>query len=89
MSYKQIKRGKANCIGHILCTDCFLNHFIEENLKGRIEATGRRRRKSKQLFDDLKETRVSWKLKEEALDHTLCRTGFGRGHGPVVRLTAE
>jgi hypothetical protein len=28
-------------------------------------------------------------LKEEALDHTLWRTRFGRGYGPVVRQTAE
>jgi len=28
-------------------------------------------------------------LEEEALDHTLWRTRFGRGCGPVVRQTAE
>jgi len=28
-------------------------------------------------------------LKEEALDLTLWRTGFGRGYGPVVRQTSE
>jgi hypothetical protein len=26
-----------------------------------------------------------WKLKEEALDRTVWRTGFGRGYGPVVK----
>jgi len=31
---------------------------------------GRHRRRCKQLLDDLKETRVYWKLKDEALDHT-------------------
>jgi len=30
-----------------------------------------------------------WKLKEEALNRTLWGTVFGRGHGPVVRETAE
>jgi len=30
----------------------------------------------KQLFDYLKETRLHWKLKQEALDHTLCRTSL-------------
>jgi hypothetical protein len=30
-----------------------------------------------------------FKLKEEALDRTLCRTGFGGGYGAVVRQTAE
>jgi hypothetical protein len=51
--------------------------------------TGRRGRRRKQLLDDLKEKRIYWKLKEEALDHTLWRTRFGRSYGPVVRQTAE
>jgi hypothetical protein len=46
---------------------------------------GRRGRRRKQLLDDHKETRVYWKLKEEALDRTLWRTRFGRGCGSVVR----
>jgi len=29
------------------------------------------------------------KLKDETLDHTLWRTRFGRGYGPVVRLATE
>jgi len=33
--------------------------------------------------------RGQWKLKEEAVDCTLWRTGFGRGYGPVVRRTVE
>jgi hypothetical protein len=41
------------------------------------EVMGRRGRKRKQLVDDLKEKRRRWKLKEEALNHTLRRTGFG------------
>jgi len=28
-------------------------------------------------------------LKEEALEHTMWRTRFGRGYGHVVRLTTE
>jgi len=48
-------------------------------------ATGRRRRRRKQLLNDLKEKRGYWKWKEEALDYTLWRTCFGEGHGPVVR----
>jgi hypothetical protein len=42
---------------------------IEGKLEGRIEMTGRRGRKRKQLLDDLKEKRRYWNLKEEALDH--------------------
>jgi hypothetical protein len=49
--------------------------------------TGRRGRRRKQLLDDLKEKKRYWKLKEEALYRTGCRTRFGRGYGPVVRQT--
>jgi hypothetical protein len=41
---------------------------IEGKLEGRIEMTGRRGRRRKQLLDDLKGKRSYWKLKEEALD---------------------
>jgi hypothetical protein len=51
--------------------------------------TGRRGRRSKLVLDDFKETRAYWKLKEEVLDLTLWRTGFGRGYGSVVRQTVE
>jgi hypothetical protein len=68
-----------------LCSICHLTRVIE----GKIEATGRRgRRRHKQVLDDLKEIRRYWKLKEEALDHTLWRNSFGRGYGPVIRQTA-
>ena len=40
--------------------------------------TGGRERRRKQLLDDLKKTRRYWKLKGEALDNTLWKTGFGR-----------
>jgi hypothetical protein len=84
-----IKRRKANWIGHILRRNFLLKHVIKGKLEGRIEMTGRRGRRRKQLLDDLKERRRYWKLKEEALDRTLLRTCFGRGYGPVVRQTAE
>ena len=41
--------------------------------------TGKRRRRRKQLMDDLEERTEYLKLKQEALDRTLWRTGFGRG----------
>jgi hypothetical protein len=62
---------------------------IEGKLEGRIEMTGRRGRRRKQLLDDLKEKRGYWKLKEEALDRTVWRTSFGIGYRPVVRQTTE
>ena len=48
-----IKRRKANWFGHILHRNCLLKHVIE----GKIEGTGRRGRRRKQLLDDIKETR--------------------------------
>jgi hypothetical protein len=84
-----IKRRKANWIGHILRRDCLLKHVIEGKLEGRIEMTGRRGIRRKQLLDDLKEKRRYWKLKEEAPDRTVCRTRFGRGSEPEVRHITE
>ena len=66
-----VNRGKGNWIGHILCRNCLLKRVIERKIEGRIEMTGRRGRRSKQLLDDLKEKRGKWKLKEEALDRRL------------------
>jgi hypothetical protein len=83
-----IIRRKANWIGNILRRNCLLKHVTEGKLEGRIEMTGRRGRRCKQVLDDLKEKRRYWKLKVEALDRTLWRTRFGRGYGPVVRQTA-
>jgi hypothetical protein len=62
---------------------------IEGKREGRVEVTGRRGRRGKQLLDVIKEKRGYWKLKEEALDRTLWRTGFGRGCGPLERQAAE
>jgi hypothetical protein len=42
-----------------------------------------------QLLDDLNEKKGYWKLKDEAIHHTLWRIRFGRGCGPVVRETTE
>jgi hypothetical protein len=86
---RTIQGRKANWIGHILRRNCLLKHVIEGKLEGRIEMTGGRGRRRKQLLDDLKEKRRYWKLKEEALDYTVWRTRFGSGYGPVVRQTAE
>jgi len=51
--------------------------------------TGRQGRNRKQLVDDLKEKRVCWKSKEEALDRNVWRTRFGRVRGPVLRQTTK
>jgi hypothetical protein len=69
--------------------NCLLKHVIQGKIEGRMEVKGRRRRKRKQLLYNLKENSEYWKLKEEALDRSVWRTGFGRGCGPVVRQTME
>jgi len=50
---------------------------------------GRQGRRHRKLLDDLKERTGYSHLKEEALDRTVWRAGFGRGFGPVVRQTAK
>jgi hypothetical protein len=64
-------------------------HVIEGNIKDRIEVTGRRGRRRKQLPNESKEKRGYWKLKEEALDCTVWGISFGRGFGSGIRQTAE
>ena len=51
--------------------------------------TDRSGRRHKLLPGDLREKKGYWKLKEEALDRTLWRTGFGIRCGTVVRQTAR
>jgi len=61
----------------------------EGKIEGRMEVTGRRRRRRKHLLDDLKEKRGHCKLKEETLDLSLWRTLFGKGYGHVVKQTTK
>jgi hypothetical protein len=85
----ETSKRKANWIGHILCRNCLLQLVIEGKIKGGIEVIGRRGRRRRKLLDDLKERRGYSHMKEEALDRTMWRAGFGRGFGPVVRQTAK
>ena len=72
------------------CVETALSQrVIEGNIKGAVEVTGRRVRRRRKLLDDLKERRGYSHFKEEALDRTMWRAGFGRGFGPVVRQTAK
>jgi hypothetical protein len=80
-----IQMRQANWIGHVLRRNCLLKHIIAVKLEGGIEVTGRRGRRRMKLLNDLKERTGYWKLKEEALDRTLCRTQSGRAYGPVVK----
>ena len=68
-----------------LCRNCVLKHVIEGKVQGRIEVTGRRGRRRKQLLDDLKgKNREFCKSNEETLGLTLWRCRFGRGYGFVT-----
>jgi len=69
--------------------NCLLQQVIEGKVKEGIEVTGRRGRRCRKLLNDLEGRRRYSHLKEEALDRTMWRAGFGRGFGPVVRRTAE
>jgi hypothetical protein len=84
-----ISKRKATWILHILRRNCLLQGVIEGKTKGRMEVTGRRGRRRRMLLDDLKDRRGYCHLKKEAVDRTICRAGFGRGFGPVVRQTTK
>jgi len=83
----EIRKRKANWIGHILRRNCLLQRVIEGKIKGGIKVTGRRGRRRRKLLDDPKERKGYSHLKEEALDRTMRRARFGRGFGPFVRQT--
>jgi hypothetical protein len=51
----EISKWKANWIGHILRRNGLLQQVIEGKIKGGIEVTGRRVRRSRKLPDGLKE----------------------------------
>ena len=51
----EIRKRKANWIGHILRRNCLLKQFIEGKIKGEMEVTRRRGRRRNKLLDDLKD----------------------------------
>jgi hypothetical protein len=83
----EIRKRKANWIGHILRRNCILQRVTEGKIEGGIEVTGRRGRRRSKLLEDLKEKRGYSLLKEKAPDCTMWRACFGRGFGLVVRQT--
>jgi len=72
----EIRKRKANWIGHILRRNCLLQRVIERRDERGIEVTGRRGRRRRKLLDDLKERRGCSQLKEEALDCTMWRAAL-------------
>jgi hypothetical protein len=51
------KKRKVSWMDHSSLRNCLLNQVIEGKIEGRIEVTGRRGRRCKQVLDDLKEKR--------------------------------
>jgi hypothetical protein len=77
----EIRKHKANWIGHILRRNCLLKEVIEGKINGQKEVTRRRGRRRKKLLDDLGDRRGYSYLKEEALDRIKWRNRFGRDCG--------
>jgi hypothetical protein len=63
----EIRKRKANWIGHILRKNYLPQWVTEGKVQGGIEVTGRQGRRRRMLFDDLKERRGYSHLKEEAI----------------------
>ena len=55
-----------------------IKHVIEGKFEGRIEVTGGRERRRKQVPDDVRENRKHWNLKAKALASSRCMARFGR-----------
>ena len=85
----EIRKRKANWIGHILRRNGLLQRVIKGKIQGGIEVTGRQERRRTKLLDDFKERRGYCHLKKEALDRTMWTARFGRDFGPVVRQTTK
>jgi hypothetical protein len=84
-----INKRKANLIfSHFALKLLYTRSYWRKD-KGGIEVTGRQGRRRRKVLDELKERRGYYHLKEEALDRTMWRAGFGRGFGPVVRQTTK
>jgi hypothetical protein len=66
-----VKGRKDNWIGHVWHTNCLQKQFIEGMIEGRLEGTGRRGRRRKQLQDDPKENREYRKLRGSTSSHSL------------------
>ena len=69
----EIRKRKANWIGHILRRNCLLKQVIEGKIMGEMEVTRRRGRRRRKLLGDLKDRRGYSHLKEEAVDRTVWR----------------
>jgi hypothetical protein len=81
----EIRKRKANCIGHIFRRNCLIKQVIQGKIKEEMEVKRRRGRRRKKLLDDLKNRSGYSHLKKEALYRTMWRNRFGGGFEPVIR----
>ena len=65
----EIRKRKANWMGHILRRNCLLKQVIDRKVKREMEVTRRRERRRKKLLDDPKDMTGYCHLKEEARSH--------------------
>jgi len=85
-----LKRPKCEVVGSRTSSAEDKNLLVTEgNTEGRIQVTGRRGIRSKQLLDSLKETKRYMNFKEEAVNGCVWGTGFGRSSGPVATHSAD
>jgi hypothetical protein len=61
----EIRKRKANWIGHILRRNCLLKQVIEGKIKRQIEVTRRRGRRCKKIPNDIGDRRGYSHLKEK------------------------
>jgi hypothetical protein len=66
-----------------LLYNCLLKHVINGKAEGRIYVRERRRRRRKQLLNDLKERILD--IERGTLNRFVWGTRFGRVYGPDVR----
>ena len=85
----EIRKRKANWIGHILRRNRLLQQVIGGKIKGEMEVTRRQGRRRKKLLYDLKDRRGYSHLKEEALDRTVWRNRYRGDFGPVGSQNTE
>jgi hypothetical protein len=83
----EIRKRKANWIGHILCGNCLLKQVIEGKIKGEMEVKIRRGIRRRKLLDNLRYRRRYSHLKEEALDRTMWRARFVFIHSVFCLMT--
>jgi len=74
----EIRKWKANWIGHIVRRNCLLKHVIEGKIRRETEVTRRRERRCRKLLDDVKDRRGNSHLREETLDRSMWRNRLWR-----------